>query len=90
MGRVISQRRFQEEALEAHNKYRKAHGVQPVQHDPKLSELAVEWAEHLASRNLFKYKNDKYDNEPLGESILRAKALYIGGMREQFTSKSYF
>lgn len=79
MSKIISQKRFISNALDAHNKYRKLHGADPLEHSPDLSDSAQDWAEHLASNNILKYKNSKYNDEFLGENILRAYTAYIDG-----------
>ena len=79
MGRVISQKRFINEALETHNKLRNLHGLPPLEHDPDLSSIAVDWAEHLALNDKLEYKNSKYKNEHLGENILKADTPYLSG-----------
>ena len=73
MGRIISQKRFINEALESHNKVRSLHGLDSLEHDQNLSNLAVEWAEHLALNDRLEYKNTKYNNEQLGENVFRGK-----------------
>jgi len=75
----ISQKRFIKEALDAHNKYRKVHGVSELEHDTKLSDLAMDWAEHLANRNTLEYTNSQYENAPLGENVVKANKFYLNG-----------
>ncbi|CAF0787118.1 unnamed protein product [Brachionus calyciflorus] len=79
MARVISQRKFINEALDAHNKYRKLHDAPALELSNELTEQALEWAEHLAERGQLKYKNASLKNEPIGENILRAKIFYLSG-----------
>jgi uncharacterized protein YkwD len=79
MGRIISQKRFINEALEAHNKLRNLHGLSPLENDPELSNIAAEWAEHLALNDKLEYKNSKYKNQLLGENILKADTSYLSG-----------
>ena len=81
MSKVISPKRFINDALEAHNHYRKLHNVQPLQHDPSLSDLAQDWVEHLASNNTLQYRDGEYKNQPVGENILRAHSRYLTGMK---------
>ncbi len=79
MTKVISPKKFINEALEAHNKYRKLHNVPPLEHDPNLSDLAADWAEHIAAHNVLQYRDGEYKNQQVGENILRSKAGYISG-----------
>ena len=84
MPNIINQERFIKESLDAHNLYRKQHGVQNVEHDSRLSELALDWAENLAKSGSLKYKNFTYQDQPLGENILRfnlkdARKFYFSG-----------
>lgn len=79
MSKVISQKRFNTEALDAHNKYRKLHFVPEVQLSDELTEKALQWAERLAENGALKYKNPTFKNDLVGENILRAKAYYLSG-----------
>ncbi|KAL3285339.1 hypothetical protein HHI36_019447 [Cryptolaemus montrouzieri] len=42
---------FEKDFLDAHNKYRAIHGVEPLELDKKLCKYAEEWAKHLACKN---------------------------------------
>lgn len=79
MPKLISQKRFCAEALEAHNKYRRMHNAQPLELSPELTAQALEWVEKLAEIGYLKYRNARWLNEPVGESILRTKVLYFDG-----------
>ena len=79
MSKIISQKRFINEALEAHNKVRGLHNVPPLEHDPILSDMAADWVEHLAANQALQYRDGDYKNEPVGENILRAKSAYMTG-----------
>lgn len=76
---LVTQSRFYNEALEAHNRYRKLHGCPPVELDDKLNQMATEWAETLAVRDRLDYRNTEHKKEPLGENILRASTVYFSG-----------
>ena len=85
MPKLVKQERFISEALEAHNKYRKQHCVGELTIDPRLNELALEWAENLATIGSLKYKNATYCDENLGENILKfklkeSKTFYFSGI----------
>lgn len=80
MTKVISQKKFINEAIEAHNRYRKLHNVPPLEHDPILSDIAADWAEHIATHKVLQYRDGEYKNKPHGENILRAKTGYISGI----------
>lgn len=73
MPNIVTQERFINEALEAHNAYRTMHGVSPLEHEPRLSSLAKQWAENLAQKNKLEYKNTTYKDVEVGENILRFK-----------------
>ena len=79
MSGLITQKRFVTEALEAHNKYRKLHNVQPLELDAQLNREACEWAEHLAEVGELKYRSTFYNKESLGENILRTRQSYLNG-----------
>ncbi|XP_015784395.1 Golgi-associated plant pathogenesis-related protein 1-like isoform X2 [Tetranychus urticae] len=56
---------FDAECLKKHNYYRSLHGVEPLTIDSKLSEVAQDWADHLASVGSISHRpNNKY-----GENI---------------------
>lgn len=89
MSKLITPARFINEAIEAHNRYRKLHGCPPVEVDQKLCEFAAEWAEHLALKDILEYRNSNYKGEPLGENILRANnRIYFGG-KNYFIKKAF-
>lgn len=54
--RSVTEGNFEEDFLEAHNKYRVRHGVAPLKLDKKLCKYAEEWAKHLASRNILEHR----------------------------------
>jgi len=57
---------FEREFLDEHNRLRDLHNSPPLKINRKLSELAQEWAHHLACKNILQYqKNVKY-----GQNIL--------------------
>ncbi|XP_066258178.1 uncharacterized protein [Euwallacea similis] len=47
---------FEEDFLEAHNNYRKRHGVPPLELDKSISKVAEEWAKYLASKNKLEHR----------------------------------
>jgi uncharacterized protein YkwD len=79
MSKVISQNRFSNEALDAHNRYRKKHGCPPLELDQKLCDLAVDWAESLASNDRLAYKNVELNGAPVGQNIMRTNQFYVSG-----------
>ena len=64
-----AQTRFINEALAAHNEYRKLHGVSPLLHNAELSKMAQDWATSIASRNKLQHSTNKYKNDNLGENV---------------------
>ncbi len=93
MPKIVNQERFIKECLEAHNTYRSQHCVPNLEVDPRLSELALEWAENLAQNGNLIYKNTFYNDQHLGENILRfrlrdANLFYFSGsFKFQFITK---
>lgn len=71
MPNIVTQDRFIKEALAAHNEYRRLHNVPELEHEARLSELALEWAENLASNGALSYRNISYKNKEVGENIIR-------------------
>jgi len=56
---------FAQQALDSHNAYRAKHGVAPLKLSKKLTAVAQEWADRLASTDKFEHRpNNKY-----GENI---------------------
>ncbi|XP_055380291.1 Golgi-associated plant pathogenesis-related protein 1-like [Condylostylus longicornis] len=56
----------EKEFLDEHNRLRDIHDCPPLRINNKLSELAQEWAQHLARKNILQYqKNVKY-----GQNVL--------------------
>lgn len=64
----LDQQRFIKEALDAHNDCRSRHGVAPLEHNPELTRIALEWAKHIASRNSLSHSKNDYNGQPLGEN----------------------
>uniref|UniRef100_A0A224XG48 Putative CAP peptide n=1 Tax=Megacormus gertschi TaxID=1843536 RepID=A0A224XG48_9SCOR len=66
---------FKEECLKKHNHYRNKHGVPPLKLSPKLCEYAQEWADQLASKDIFQHRpKNKY-----GENIYMEWSSNAGG-----------
>ena len=52
----IQQRiKFEQEALEAHNRYRALHGAPKMTLNRELCNMAQKWADHLAAEKAFKH-----------------------------------
>lgn len=56
---------FENDFLNAHNEYRKKHGVSPLKLDKKLCKFSEEWAKILAAKNTLEHRK----NSPYGENI---------------------
>ncbi|KAG5897860.1 hypothetical protein JTB14_024894 [Gonioctena quinquepunctata] len=52
----VTEGNFEEDFLEAHNIYRRRHGVPPLKLDKKLCKYSEEWAKHLAQRNILEHR----------------------------------
>lgn len=57
--------KFQNDALESHNNYRKLHGVAALKLDKKLCSYAQEWANKLAREDSFEHRT----NQDFGENL---------------------
>ena len=81
---IISQKRFIQEALIAHNELRAQHGVTPLELDDELSRMALDWSENLASTQSLRYSKRSYRGEEVGENVLRcdlkgSDSIYFSG-----------
>ena len=77
-------KKFIDEALRAHNKYRTRHQAAPLKHKKQISEIAQKWADHLVATGSFQHSNDRSLNgDKLGENI--AMKWTSGG--DDFTGK---
>jgi len=56
---------FEKQALEAHNAYRKRHGVKALKFSKKLTAYAQEWADKLAREDRFEHRQ----NNTYGENL---------------------
>jgi len=56
---------FEKQALEAHNAYRKRHGVKALKFSKKLTACAQEWADKLAREDRFEHRQ----NNTYGENL---------------------
>lgn len=56
---------FQKECLEAHNKYRKLHNVEPLVLNKKMCDFAQEWANDISKRAVLQHR----PNTNYGENI---------------------
>jgi uncharacterized protein YkwD len=63
------QGKFIQEALSAHNTYRKKHGVDALIHNKELSKIAQSYAEYIADLGQLKHSTNTYKGEKLGENI---------------------
>lgn len=52
----VTEGNFEEDFLEAHNTYRRRHGVLPLKLDRKLCRYSEEWARHLAAKNILEHR----------------------------------
>ena len=64
--------KFAQDALEAHNQYRKHHGIPPLELNQDLVDMAQRWADQLAVEDRLRHTkpNDRvFRGEPTGENI---------------------
>jgi len=59
---------FQDRLLNAHNRERTAHGVEPLRWNPALAVSARRWADHLAATGAFYHAAERPDR-PEGENL---------------------
>ena len=64
-----TQELFINEALKAHNEFRKKHFVAPLKHNRELSRIAQNWAEKVAAKNKLLASGNTYNSQHLGENI---------------------
>lgn len=63
------QEKFIREALNAHNNYRRKHGVPELTHDPELSRVAQNYANYLARINTLKHSDCNFNGNRMGENL---------------------
>lgn len=68
-GAAGSTSQFIKEALDAHNVYRKKHGVDALRHNPELSKIAQNYAEYIASLGQLKHSTNTHQGQKLGENL---------------------
>ncbi|KAJ8931022.1 hypothetical protein NQ314_016115 [Rhamnusium bicolor] len=56
---------FQIECLQAHNEYRKKHGVPPLKLNREMCRISQEWANHLIRKNMLQHSNNREYGENL-------------------------
>ena len=69
-----SKENFINSALKAHNEYRKLHNAEPLNLSVKLTKIAQDYAEKLATNNEFKHSENEINGYPLGENLY----MYLG------------
>lgn len=65
----LNQEEFGQEALLAHNLYRKIHAVPPLRLNPSLSKLALTRAQELANLAELNVKQNIFEGKNLGETV---------------------
>jgi len=65
----MTDKKFINEVIEAHNYYRNKHGVPPVKERKALTDYAQNWADHLAKANQFQHSKATLDGKRIGENI---------------------
>jgi len=71
--------KFESDALEAHNKYRKRHAVTPLELSKDLCDIAQEYVDHLAKTNSFEHSGDPVYGENLYWSWSSDSAWVLAG-----------
>jgi len=54
---------FEDECIQAHNEYRKKHGIKKLEKNKKLTKTAKEWAKQLAKDDKMSHRKDNSDGE---------------------------
>ena len=73
-----TQGEFEQESLDAHNKYRKVHNVPPMKLNPDMSANAAKWAEHMASLGTLEHAESE-ERDGNGENIFYACGMAVTG-----------
>jgi len=68
---------FINEALIAHNIYRRIHGAEPLELSDELSKIALDRAKELAAAGEISVKLTKWGEEPLGETVGSVKGFKV-------------
>ena len=76
---TISGNDFQQNALDAHNKYRKKHHVGNLVLSKDLCNIAQKYAETLARTGNFAHSGDSYNGNPMGENLFACYGMKITG-----------
>ena len=76
---TISGNDFQQNALDAHNKYRKKHHVGNLVLSKDLCNIAQKYAESLARTGNFAHSGDSYNGNPMGENLFACYGMKITG-----------
>ena len=75
------------EALQSHNKYRNLHHVPPLKLNKEICEIAQNYAENLANKNILIHSDNEYKGESLGENIFMCKGKEATG---EYATKSWY
>ena len=81
---------FEDEALNAHNKYRAMHGAPPLTLNKDLCTMSKKWADHLAKTGKFEHSPSnmsKYKGAPVGENLAGGSGMNMTGNAEKKSSK---
>ena len=76
---TISGNAFQQDALAAHNKYRRKHHVGDLVLSKDLCNIAQKYAETLARTGNFAHSNGKYNGKNMGENLFACYGMKIDG-----------
>ena len=60
---------FCNEALQAHNNYRKIHHTEPLKLNRELCKIAQNYSEHLANVGRLQHSDNNYHNDAMGENL---------------------
>ena len=71
--------KFQNDALELTNLYRKNHHVPPLKLNQELNEIAIKWANHLAEIGDLVHSDNSYRGDILGENIFMCYGEEVNG-----------
>ena len=75
---MSGQSEFEQETLEAHNKYRAIHDVAPMKLNQEMNAMATKWAKHMSSLGRLEHAKSEERNGD-GENIYYGCGMAVTG-----------